>query len=94
MGPARNSVVSGVSAGYLVWIEPGGWDPVRSAVVHDGLPAHLLVVAVVGAARQGTVADGGGAAVLPVLDVVGFEPGGGSGVAVGEGAAFVAGKHG
>jgi len=62
-----------------------------------GFEVEVPVVAVhhtvVGGAEPGEVGEVGGPAVVPVLQVVGVDPGGG-GVAVREPAAPVAGDHG
>jgi len=57
------------------------------------VPAVAVYDAVVGGAEAGEVGEVGGPFVLPVLEVVGVDPGGG-GVAVREPAALVADEQG
>lgn len=82
-----------VASGCLAGIDVGwGFEPCHAGVHGDG-PAFFVDDVVMVAAQQGAVVGSGGAAVGPVVDVVGFAPRRGDS-AIGEGAALVAGGDG
>ena len=79
-----------VAAGELFRVEPGRWDELGVAVVAElHGPVAVVQVSVVVAAEEDGVGQAGGAAVGPVVDVVGVAPARWS-VAAGERAAAVA----
>ncbi len=78
-------------SGSLLWVEPLGWDELGQFVSVEGdAPALQMHLPVMSEAQQAPVGQAGGAAVGPVVPVVGMA-GGGRPVAAGHHAALVPG---